>query len=89
MVEEDVIRFAREVGLIDKSQYLFPHRNQIAAMTRFASKIEAEALEKAAQVCYQLGAEVSLSGTEEAMGVANSLGATIRTLKPPGTDYDY
>lgn len=57
MLQDDVIRIAREVGLIDKSKYLFPFPNQIAAMERFACAIESTVRENAAAAAIQFALE--------------------------------
>ncbi|MDO8728368.1 MAG: hypothetical protein Q7K26_00585 [bacterium] len=85
MHQDDVIRIAREAGLIDQSKYLFPFPNQIAAMDRFANTIESETLEIAAKICDQLGGEIVLNNIDEVKLAANSLADAIRKFKsqPP------
>ena len=81
MLQDDVLRIAREAGLIDRSEFLLPYPNQIVAIERFANAIASESFEMAAKICDQLGGEIDSKNIDEVKLAANSLADAIRKLK--------
>lgn len=74
MLQDDVLRIAREAGLIYGSEFLLPYPNQISAIERFANAIASESFEMAATICDQ-------KNIDEMKLAANSLADAIRKLK--------
>jgi len=81
MEMKDIIHLAKEAGLIDPSEFLMPHPNQLAAIARFAKTIESETLENAAKVCDRLGGDIDMNNVDDVKIAANSLADAIRRLQ--------
>jgi hypothetical protein len=65
MTKDDIIRMAREAGLITNSPYLMPHDNVMRGIERFAALVAAAERE----ACAQVAMRVATNGIETSAAI--------------------